>query len=83
MSADEYHVCPKCVKEIKDKLENGYGKIPEREYNILTKKLENFGRYLGASSCIEIEGNNAIVRWYMECRKCGYTCRSKHIEKII
>lgn len=83
MSADRWTQCPKCVDTIqvahikaKEALKNMYGTMPADEFVEKMNKLEQdpgVEQNFREDWEIGVFGNGLTIRYYGQCRDCGFT----------
>lgn len=95
MSADNWAVCPRCLKRAeaeRDKLErkvqDAYGKLPKDEYLALVKKAEQPQKPLDHTLREDYEqgtdeDGEYSVNYTCSCSKCGYAAQYKYSAVLV
>lgn len=74
MSADNWAVCPKCLKDVDNKVKSLYGKVSEEEYGKLIEEKQETEREQTLREDYEIWTNvdgRFMVKYSCSCSACG------------
>ena len=92
MDVFSFRRCPKCKQttqkykdSLKEKVRNGYGKLPETEYIALLQKLNKpviIKDSLKENFEFNLNENELIVSYYAKCKICKWTHKYNNKESI-
>ena len=86
MSADNWGICPKCIKAKNKRIEEAYGKVSRKEYERMLSEINknDIGlRTLREDYEIYTDGDGIFsIRYSCRCSDCGFYHTFKHAEAV-
>lgn len=84
MSADNWGICPKCIRVKNKRIEEAYGKVPKIEYERMLEEIKKPDvRTLREDYEIYTDEDGFFsVSYYCQCSDCGFCHRFKYSEQL-